>query len=134
MEEYVFVPLSLDVYSIQKLSKEIYITNIKARNYEGAAYALYFSVKYKFKLELVEFDVIKRSGDCILLLIHYLYDKMILAGKEKQLHKDLAEEIKNRGDMNRFCLYVYEVLNVNKLSKDWKALKKEGITFIKDFR
>lgn len=130
LEKYIFEALQIEISEIQAVSQSLYDNNIMIKNYEGASYALYYSIKYKFDLKNINFEDIKETGDCILFLLHYLYDKFINNKKDEKKHRDLAKEIVNRKDINRYWVYVYEVLTIGNLKDKWKNIKSNNITFI----
>ena len=45
--------------------------------------------------------------------------------------KDIAEKYLKNGDMDRYWLFIYEVLPQSSLQGEYKVLKKQNITFLK---
>lgn len=132
LEKYVFDKLIVNDYTVKNISELIYEINMKNRNYEGASYALYYAIKYNFGLDKVDFFDVEKSEDCVLFTALFLYDKKVLEGKNEKLHIDLAKKIISSNDINRYWLYVYEVLSTKYLKDDWKKLKQAGVTFVKN--
>lgn len=80
LDEYIFQKFNISEEVIAKLSQKIFDENIKAENYEGASYAIYSALKYKFKLDGIKFTKAKSSKDCIFMV--FLYDKYHKNGEE----------------------------------------------------
>ena len=133
---------------IQKISLDIFNLGKEKRNYEAMSYAIYFALKYDFKLE-AEINLLEEAGkkeDCILMLLCYLYDKK--NGNNIQEYKTIANNfiidqtskktIKILND--EYWLFAYEVLlREGKESldtcEDWKQICKKEVSFIKkEFR
>lgn len=130
---------------IKKISLDIFSLGKEKRNHEAMSYALYFALKYNFKLkeELSLLEEAKREEDCILMLLCYLYDKK--NNNDIEEYKKVAKQfiinqtLKN-GDItildDEYWLFVYEVLlreddKVLDQCIDWKQLKNKNISFIK---
>lgn len=132
LEKSVFEQHNVEKERIELLANDLYELGQKKKNYEICAYAIYYAMKYKFKLiyeNSIKIDSIK-SKDCIFLLIAYLYDKKNQRKSYLKDYKDLALKLLNE-DFHRYWLYCYEVLTQNELKDKYKALKKANITFIK---
>lgn len=131
LEEYVFAKYNVSRGDICKWSQLIYKHGEAKGNYEAMLYAVYFAIRYSFKLDEIDVDKVIKSDSCILKLLSFLYVQKV-ADKEdiRKLRTHAEELLKNAGDMGRNWLFVYEVLPVTKLKKDWKILKENGISFI----
>ena len=70
------------------------------------------------------------SEDCILLLTTYMKCKNIKADV-KRLKQEAVNLSKN--NMDRYWLFVYEVLPQDKLSGDYKVLKQNNVSFLKNY-
>lgn len=128
---------------IQKISLDIFNLGKEKRNYEAMSYAIYFALKYDFKLE-AEINLLEEAGkkeDCILMLLCYLYDKK--NGNNIQEYKTIANNfiIQTSKILNdEYWLFAYEVLlREGKESldtcEDWKQICKKEVSFIKkEFR
>ena len=128
-DEYVFDKFNVEKEKVKEIAMQLYKIGIEKSNYEASAFALYWSIKYNFDYTGV--DLVKdaiHSGDCILLLLTYLKRKHIKEDK-KILQKKAIEYRDN--DMDRYWLFVYEVLPLSELKGDYKTLKRNNITFIK---
>ncbi|EKD4236593.1 RNA-directed DNA polymerase, partial [Campylobacter coli] len=123
--------------NIEKISSDIFNLGKEKRNYEAMSYALYFALKYNFKLKekINLLEEAKRKEDCILMLLCYLYDKK--NNKDTEEYKIIANNfIINTTSKNtnfkilddEYWLFAYEVLSredpsaLNKC-KDWKQIK-----------
>ncbi|EAL4959466.1 hypothetical protein JTC30_001987, partial [Campylobacter coli] len=131
--------------NIEKISSDIFNLGKEKRNYEAMSYALYFALKYNFKLKekINLLEEAKRKEDCILMLLCYLYDKK--NNKDTEEYKIIANNfIINTTSKNtnfkilddEYWLFAYEVLSredpsaLNKC-KDWKQIKNSNISFIR---
>lgn len=133
LEKSVFAKHNVEKERIKLISDDLYDLGQKKKNYEICAYAIYFSLKYDFKLfsnETIKKDSIK-SNDCIFLMIAYLYCKKNHRKPYLKEYKDLAKKLFEE-DFHRYWLFCYEILTQNELKDKYKALKKAKISFIKD--
>lgn len=133
LEEFVFEIHNISLEKIKDISIDLYNLGRNKNNYELCSYAIYFSLKYNLKLESVsekfKNDAIE-SEDCIFLMIAYIYDKRNNDKKYLKEYKKLAKElIKN--DFERFWLFCYEILSQGELKGEYKKLKLNKISFIK---
>lgn len=133
LEKSVFEKHTVEKDRIELISNDLYELGQKKKNFEICAYAVYFSLKYNFKLvcnETIKKDSMK-SSDCIFLMIAYLYDKKNQKRSYLKDYKDLAIKLFAE-DFHRYWLFCYEVLTQNELKDKYKALKKAKISFVKD--
>lgn len=141
MEEYVFIPFDVDVQQIKLFVDSIYEEAKKTNNFESICYAFYFAIQYDFDLkecskdyEKVQNDLFQR-GDCLTLLFAWLYFM-----KQNHCKRDATQvkpfkkeaKLKSQIDMDRYWLFCYEVLSAEMLKDDWKKIKKEHISFIRE--
>lgn len=68
------------------------------------------------------------TGDCLTMLFTWLYYRK-RGGTEIQSLEAEAKML-NNSSMERYWLFVYEVLNDTELNDDWKTMKKKGVSFI----
>ena len=135
MEDYVFRPLSVDIEQIKDFSDSLYNDAVKINNYEAICYAIYYSLRYGFKLQTLSIEWVIERSDCILLLMTWIYYLRENHGNTRASElRPLKEEAKRLKikDMDRYWLFCYESLTVGNLSGDWKRIKKAGISFIRD--
>lgn len=128
-DEYVFDKFNVEKEKVKEIAMQLYKIGIEKSNYEASSFALYWSIKYNFDFtcaDLVQNAI--NSEDCILLLLTYLKRKHIKEDK-KTLQKKAIEYRNN--DLDRYWLFVYEVLPLSELKGDYKTLKRNNITFIK---
>ena len=134
MEEYVFKPFSVDKEHIKAFADSIYREAVTVNNYEAICFAIYYSLRYDFKLKSLDIDWVIKRSDCVLLLMTWLYylrenHDNYRATQLKPL-KEEAKRLKDK-DMDRYWLFCYEVLTAGNLSGEWKALKKANISFVR---
>ncbi|WP_103572153.1 hypothetical protein [Campylobacter concisus] len=108
------------------------------------SYALYFALKYNIQPKVINLiEEVNKKEDCIFMLLCYLHDKKFNNNvKHIRQYKKLAKGFSVSCDgikflNDEFWLFSYEVLRVEDPSYldkccDWKKLKEENITFIKD--
>ncbi|MBK2000722.1 reverse transcriptase, partial [Campylobacter sp. 2018MI35] len=110
------------------------------------SYAIYFALKYHFKLGKIELlKEAKNKNDCILMLLCYLYDKSNNRNIEeyKKIASNFVMDITLKNNENikilddEYWLFAYEVLlredpNTLSLCEDWKKISDKDISFIKD--
>ena len=131
LEENVFEPHKIDKLTIKKIAKDIYSYGLKKKIYEACSYAIYWSIKYNIDIDIT---TIKQNSidslDCIFLLISFLHDKKHNTNDYLKEYKDLAETLK-KDDFDKYWLYIYETLSPSDLKVNYKAMKKNKVTFIK---
>lgn len=134
MEEFVFAPFSVRKDTIKEYADTLY-ANCKSSNYyEGVCYAINFSLKYDFEMKELDMSWVIERGDCVLLLMTWLYYLKLNHGNRRATAlKPLKAEAKRlmSSDMDRYWLFCYEVVPCSDLTGEWKVLKKEGVSFIK---
>lgn len=136
MEECVFVPFNVKKELIKDYADALYHDSLATHNYEAISYAIYFSLKHDFVLNSLDVDWVIKRGDCILLLMTWLY--YLKANHGNSSASDLKalkkEAMRLNGiDMDRYWLFCYEVMTWGNLKGEWKKMKKAGVSFIKDF-
>jgi len=133
LDEYIFSFCNTSVEEIEQISHKLYDMYINCRTFEAGSYALYFAIKYDFRLPEAETSDIVNSKDCILMLLAYKYFSFIKDKISCKQLKDYAKQLSlDEDDFNQNWLYVYEVLPQSFLKDDWKRLKKAGVSFVKD--
>ena len=135
LDKYLFIPFDVDISIIALISSQIYQFGCRHGYYECVAYALFFAIKYKFKIESYDFKYAKESNDCIFLLMSWLYSVHFGIKRSIEKHKAYAKELivtEDIEDMSpySFWLYWYEVLDENDLTAEWKKLKHCGVSFL----
>jgi hypothetical protein len=131
LEDKVFENFNVSISEIKKISKNILDIAKDKKLYEAMSYAVYFSIKYNFILTRDLFDVINNNRDTVLMLLAYLHDKKFINHSSvTRKYKDLAKSLKD--DIDEYWLFVYEVLTVGLLEDEWKKMKQESVSFIKD--
>ena len=124
-----FKPFGVEKTEILKLSVLLYKDGIKLKNYEEVCYALYYAIKYKFEIDMLDFDVAKHSNNCLFLLFSYLYYEQKKDKLAVKKCKDYARSLLPT-EMNTFWLFIYEALPYSDLRDYWKAMKKNKVTFL----
>lgn len=140
MEEYVFVPYSVDINEIKALSDAIYQDAVNVNDYESLCYAIYFAIRFGFTLSAFDQDYkevqnyVIKSKDCLLLTMTWLYfmkqnNWKRDASQVKPLNR-VALDLKNK-EMDRYWLFCYEALSWGRLPGQWRTMKKAGVSFIR---
>ena len=89
---------------------------------------------FDFNLKELDVNWVIERGDCVLLLMTWLYYLKVNHGKKtatdlKPLRRE-AMRLKD-SDMDRYWLFCYEVVAKDNLPGDWKAMKKAKVSFVK---
>ena len=141
LEDCLFKIHNVPVNIIKEISNSIYVYGTKRKLNESVSYALYFAIRYNFYFDEFEpYDYAKDSNDCIVLLLSFLYDKRKcrkMTDSRMKKYKKIADGLYNGGEgMDKFWLFIYEVLTKNKFSGenniDWKHMKEQGVSFVKN--
>jgi len=70
---------------------------------------------------------------CILLLLGFIYSDKKKINSEVKKFKNLAKElIKDKEEFEQNWIFVYESLPKSSLKSDWKTLKENNVSFVKD--
>lgn len=110
----------------------IFSRGFETRNFEEAAYALFFAIKYNLHIDTYSPPQVIDSNDCVLLTLSYLYAKHHNMTNAIKLLKKYAESLTIDPDTyDQYWLFIYEALPQTKLTGDWKALKRSSISFVK---
>lgn len=131
LERNVFEPHKVDKEIIKKIARDIYEYGTKKKIHEACSYAIYWSLKYDFNIEI---DAIKNDSiaslDCIFMMISFIYDKKHHKKAYLKEYKDQSKILK-KDDFDRYWLFIYETLPWTELTDNYRVMKKNGITFIK---
>ncbi|WP_379969174.1 RNA-directed DNA polymerase [Ectobacillus sp. sgz5001026] len=135
LERNVFNVFEVEKENISEYSKLIYKEGMESNNFEVVSYAIYYSLKYDFIIDTIDFGKIRKSSHCILLLLAFLYcDHHKISSEVKEFKKLARELLKDEDDFNQNWLFVYEVLPKSLLKGDWKSLKENSVTFVNEFK
>lgn len=131
IDQNVFQALDVPKDDIAKFTHNIFKMGTDKNITEAVSYALFFAIKYGFKLHDSLIEIVKESKDCILLLLAYLHDKKYGRKSGLKPYKELAEQLK-ADDFDEYWLFIYEVVTRDKLTKFWKKMKESNVSFIKN--
>ena len=105
---------------------------LRDRNFEQAAYALFFAIKYNFQLESFNVESAISSNDSVFLLMAYYYaNKEGLKEDIKKLKATARILAKDLLTFDEYWIFLYEILPQSDLKSDWRKLKKAGVSFVK---
>ncbi|MCB4773605.1 MAG: reverse transcriptase, partial [Sulfurovum sp.] len=136
LDKKVFETFNITASEIEQISQNIFKMGKDKNLYEAMSYALYFSIKYDFKLDDNLFDLIDDNRDAVLMLLAYLHDKKFSNSRRfsstspGKNYKELAKALIN--DIDEYWVFVYEVLTVGVLENEWKKMKQKNVSFIID--
>lgn len=130
LEEYVFPSGNNDVDKIANFSNILYSDCLEKHNYEGVVFSIYFALKYGFTISNLDCNKAVSSNNCLFKLFSLLYFKRNNDNDAIINLTQNANELRQT-DFDRFWIFLYEILSESNLSDEWKALKREGISFIK---
>ena len=105
---------------------------ISRRNYEQAAYAIFFAIKYRFQLENFDVSSAIESSDSVFMLMAFYYaQKEGLTNEVKQLKATARQLAKDLPTFDEHWIYLYEILPKSCLKADWVKLKENRVSFVK---
>lgn len=132
LEEKVFTPHSTSKDIIKGIANNLFELGINKRLYEACSYALHWAIKYNFEINNNDLkNKAIESNDCIFMLISYLYDRKSKKENYLKEYKEHARTLKAT-DLDRYWLFIYEVLPWTELSENLRAMKKNRISFLVD--
>ena len=135
MDEYIFERFKVSVEKIKDFTTSVYEQELSNKNYDGVCFALFFALKYGFTINsnYIKASEAENSHSCIFRLLALLYfTKNSIKSERKALINLASELIINNDDLENNWLFVYEALSQNELSDEWKALKKDKVSFLKE--
>lgn len=124
---------------IEVFANLLYRKSIEERDYLPAAYAIYFAIRYKFELSILNdtegANALLKTDDCILHTCALTYarrqQKIALRNRLINRAKELA---KNENDFQKHWVFVYEALSADQLpgysNGAWRAIKRHGTSFV----
>lgn len=131
LEEYVFKPYSVSDGEIADFAKLMYEEGVETGNLEQCCYSIYYSLKHSFCLSEIRLRHILNSDNCVFKLLGWLYYRRYGTKCERKKLKEHAVDLYQK-DMDRNWLFVFEALSVGELKGDWKPMKREKVSFLKD--
>ena len=109
----------------------LYSQSIDKKRFEAVSYAIYFAIKKDIIIEKFTVEKSLDSNDCIILLLAYYYCKARKNSSGIKKLKKHAEKLNaDIRDAQRYWLFIYEVLPKENLTRDWKRIKTEKISFV----
>ena len=133
LEDYVIKPYNVKIEELEKFASIAYKNGFRDGNHEEAYFGLYFAWKYGFTIANIETEEILKTDNCILKLLGMLYCKENT--NEYKKYKKHARYLLNKtSEMDRNWVFIYETLPANDFGDEWKCLKNNKISFIKDLR
>lgn len=132
-EETVIVPMKMDTEVLELFSNFILLDCFDHADYLSVCYALYYAIKYDFKLDIPDFEEIEETDDCLLYLFVFLYARHFKDDCLIDRLKDLASDYPKSGRaFDEKWLFLYHIRSRGDLPADeWRAIKKKGVKFIK---
>jgi hypothetical protein len=132
IEECLFDAFSTSKESKIEITKDIFNLGVEKRFYEACSYSLFWILKYNLDLKIPSMhDDALKSDDCIFLLLGYLVAEKDKNEIEIQKYQSKAEVLK-KTEFDRYWLFIYECLPALKLEGDFRILKNNKVSFIKD--
>ena len=135
LQLHVFKPFGTKIDVIKQNVAIIYEHYLKKDIFEACSYALYYAIINSFQIDTFDIETIIGKDDCILSLMALIYcRKNDLKGDLEKL-KNHAIKLKDGNRFDEQWVFIYETLPEGMLKDDWKALKREKVSFLKvEFR
>ena len=133
LEEFVFEAFGISKGTIKDIAQDVYNVGVSRHIYESCSFALYWAIKYGFDLSNNHIEDSFASEDCVFMLLSYIKTTKE-KGKIKEGKKRFKEKAKSLiDDMDRYWLFIYEVLPKTDLpTGEFRAIKEKRISFIKN--
>lgn len=129
LEEYVFVPFNVSEEDLIDFSTVLYQYGNEHNRFEACSYSIYWAIRHNFQIKVLSAADVIETKDCVYMLLSYLYSKQYLTKDVIKQYKDSAKLLRD-SDMERYWLFVYEVLPISELKGKYKILKQNNISFI----
>ena len=118
---------------IKEYAQKIYQSGLASRNFEQVSFSIFFALKYKFELNCFDISEVIRTNDGVLLLMAYLYTTYNNRKNDLKELKTFAKALKDDLDtFDQYWVFLYEILPRSELKAEWKRLKENNVSFIKD--
>jgi hypothetical protein len=132
IDKYVFERFHVVQGQVNDFSKLAFEQGLINKNYDAVCHAIVFALKYGFLIDMVTAQDVVDSDSCLYKLLAFLYFKKNGMKSDAALLRNHAKALKqNDEDFGRNWLFVYEVLPQSDLSGEWKTLKANGVSFLK---
>lgn len=118
---------NMPVNDIKMIADASYRSGLSSGNYDAVCYALYFAIKYRFRISRSKVTDAISSNDCILLLLDYIYRKKHGPVIE---HDHNAKQLLSNS-FGDYWLYCYEVLPSSSFKDLWRDMKDNHVSFLK---
>ena len=132
IDDSVFIPLSVDSGEIGEYLNLMYGRYLHEACFDAVSFVIQIALKYDIVINKFDADNIIETNDCILLLCGLIYSKKYNLSKSLKKFKNHAKKLKEAGDMDEYWIFIYECLGSGSLDKDWKNLKRQRISFLKN--
>ena len=126
--------------SVFEFSNLLYRKSITERDYLSAAFALYYAIRYKFKIASLDtsdgIEALINADDCVLNVCALVYAQRHRNEELRDCLTDRARELAaNEDDFQRNWLFTYEALTTDDLPGEysggaWRSMKHANISFI----
>lgn len=131
MQDFVFKPFDIPASDIIEIANAMYKYGFDHDTYEASSYALFWAIENGVSITVKPENEVILTKDCVFMLLSYIYarqnklDSAVISNYEAE-----AKRLK-ASFMDRYWLFVYEVLPETKLMGAFKDLKENNISFIK---
>lgn len=132
LDELVFQPCEVSDLDIEQYINLIFDTFLYKRFNEACTYALYYAIKYELKISKFDIEEIIGVNDCLLSLLSLLYCRQNNLKNELKALKEHAKNLIKNDSMDEQWLFIYECLTVGFFKEDWRILKKNKVSFLKE--
>lgn len=131
IDEFVFEPFKISTTRIKQIAENLYDVGISKKNFEACYFSVFWALKYDFKLEKNISNDAENSRDCVFLTLGAIYSKKYKTREDIKKYKKLAKEIA-KNDFDRYWLFLYEILPQPEIKGDYKRIKVDKVSFIKE--
>lgn len=139
LDKYIFDKFNVNVEIIKKIGDDLFKLGINKSAYEICSFVLYWSIKYDYHISTSFVDEAIQSKDCIFLATAYLKVKIDKNTQSQKKLRKYAKELMNENLMEKYWLFVYEVLSKKTgeetgLQGSWMEIKRKDISFFRDIK
>ena len=123
LEECVFEPFEATTDIINNFSQIVYTAALEQENYEAIIYVLYYSLKYGFDIQKMNYSSAISKDSCLYKVLTLLYYEQ---RKDDKAIKALKNHAKSFADdeFDRNWIFIYEALSFEQLADEWLALQE----------
>lgn len=139
IDDFLFNPFNVTIAEIKSISDIMYKDGLKNHNYEAVAFALFYAIKYLFKLDKYDAQSICKTNDVVAIVLGNYYAVAMELPQDvyqERTKKILAAKENDYATLFANWLHCYEFSSKRQLSKveNLRDIKEREVSFLKPLK